>query len=128
MDKQPIHFHPDPPSARRREVLRLMAASAALAGASCTPQPRERIHPWVDMPEARADGAPLFYATAVPREGHALGVLVACHDGRPTKVEGNPRHPSSLGATDVFAQAAVLDLWDPDRSQAPAQRHGGEIP
>lgn len=125
-DEQPLHFHPRPPQLRRRDALRLMAASAALAGAGCTPQPRERILPWVDMPEARADDAPVFYASAVPRDGHALGVLVATHGGRPTKVEGNPLHPSSLGATDPFAQAAVLDLWDPDRSQAPARRLGTE--
>jgi molybdopterin-containing oxidoreductase family iron-sulfur binding subunit len=110
----------------RRDALRFMAASMALASSACTRLPRERIYPWVDMPEARADGSPVYYASAVLRDGFAQGVLVATHDGRPTKVEGNPLHPSSLGATDVFAQAAVLDLWDPDRSQAVMQRLGRE--
>ncbi|TFY97195.1 4Fe-4S dicluster domain-containing protein [Ramlibacter humi] len=124
--EQPVHFHPHALPVRRREVLRLMAASMALAGAGCTRQPRERIYPWVDMPEARADSSPVFYASAVARDGHAQGVLIATHGGRPTKVEGNPLHPSSLGATDAFGQATVLDLWDPDRSQAPMQRLGRE--
>jgi Fe-S-cluster-containing dehydrogenase component len=116
-DEHAIQFH-------RRDALKLMAASAALATGACTRQPDAPIHPWVNMPEARADGSPVFYASAVLREGHAMGVLVTTHGGRPTKVEGNPLHPSSLGATDVFAQAAVLDLWDPDRSQAPMRRLG----
>ncbi|HVO86910.1 MAG TPA: 4Fe-4S dicluster domain-containing protein, partial [Casimicrobiaceae bacterium] len=68
-------------------------------------------------------GTPLFYASTLPRDGYGMGVLVECNMGRPTKIEGNPSHPASLGATDVFAQAAVLDLWDPDRSQA-VREHG----
>jgi molybdopterin-containing oxidoreductase family iron-sulfur binding subunit len=110
----------------RRDVLRFMGAAMALATSGCTRPPRERIYPWVDMPEARADGTPVFYASAVMRDGFAQGVLIATHEGRPTKVEGNPLHPSSSGATSVFAQASVLDLWDPDRSQAVMQRLGGE--
>lgn len=112
-----IHIH-------RRDAMRFMAASIALATSACSRPPRESIYPWVNMPEARADGTPVYYASAVIRDGFALGVLVATHGGRPTKVEGNPAHPSSLGATDVFAQAAVLDLWDPDRSQSVMQRLG----
>jgi Fe-S-cluster-containing dehydrogenase component/anaerobic selenocysteine-containing dehydrogenase len=122
--EHPVHFHHDAPPIRRRDALRLMAASMALATGACTRLPEAQIHPWVDMPEARGDDSPLFYATAVLRDGHAQGVLLTTHGGRPTKVEGNPLHPSSLGATDVFAQAAVLDLWDPDRSQAPMRRLG----
>src|SRR6202040_934784 len=60
---------------------------------------------------------PLFYATATPLGGVATGLLVESHEGRPTKIEGNPLHPGSLGASDAFAQAAVLGLYDPDRSQ-----------
>jgi Fe-S-cluster-containing dehydrogenase component len=119
-----IQWHLDGPRLRRRDALGLMAASMALASAGCSRQPTERIHPWVNMPEARADGSPVYYATAVVRDGFALGVLVSTYDGRPIKVEGNALHPSSLGATDVFAQAEVLQLWDPDRSQAVTKRLG----
>lgn len=73
--------------------------------------------PYVQMPEKMVPGKPVFYATAFVRRGLAQGVLVESNMGRPTKVEGNPLHPSSLGATNVFAQASVLQLWDPDRSQ-----------
>src|SRR3569832_1113385 len=121
-DEQTIHFHHDPPGVRRRDALKWMAASMALATGACTRLPESRIHPWVDMPEARGDDSPLYYASAVVRDGFAQGVLLATHGGRPTKVEGNPLHPSRLGATDVFAQAEVLQLWDPDRSQAPIHR------
>ena len=110
----------------RRDVLRLMAASAALAGLSgCTKLPTQRIVPYVRAPEEIVPGKPLFYATAMPLGGVAMGLLVESHMGRPTKVEGNPEHPASLGATDVFAQASVLTLYDPDRSQA--VEHEGRI-
>jgi len=102
----------------RRNALKLMAASLALAGMSaCTVQPTEKIVPYVRAPEDLVYGQPLFFATAMPLGGSAIGLLVESHEGRPTKVEGNPQHPASLGATDVFAQAAVLTLYDPDRSQ-----------
>jgi molybdopterin-containing oxidoreductase family iron-sulfur binding subunit len=102
----------------RRGFLKLMGASLALAGVSaCTRQPDERIVPYVRQPEELVPGKPLFYATAMPLSGSGLGLLVETHEGRPTKIEGNPDHPSSRGATDVFAQAAILDLYDPDRSQ-----------
>ncbi|WP_460890920.1 molybdopterin-binding domain-containing protein, partial [Ramlibacter alkalitolerans] len=122
--------HPLPlvPALSRRRALALMAASLALGGAGCSRAPRERIYPWVRMPEAQAAGVPLHYASAFVRDGHALGVLVATEDGRPVKIEGNPEHPSSLGATDVFAQASVLQLWDPDRSQAVLQRLAPRAP
>ena len=103
----------------RRQFLNLMGASIALAGLSgCTRQPREAIVPYVEQPEHVIPGKPLFFASAVTLRGYADGVIVESHEGRPTKIEGNPDHPASLGATDVFAQASVLDLYDPDRAQA----------
>src|SRR5918995_1958847 len=101
----------------RRNFLKLMGASLALAGVSaCTRQPDEIIVPYVRQPEEIIPGKPLFYATAMPFAGAGLGLLVESHEGRPTKIEGNPDHPASRGATDLFAQAAVLNLYDPDRS------------
>lgn len=103
----------------RRNMLKLMAASAGLAGlTACTKLPIEHIAPYVRPSEEFVPGHPLFYATSMPRpEGGALGLLVRSNMGRPTKVEGNPDHPASLGSTDIFGQASVLDLWDPDRVQ-----------
>jgi MoCo/4Fe-4S cofactor protein with predicted Tat translocation signal len=110
----------------RRTFLRLMAASLALAGVTaCTRQPPEKIVPYVRQPEEIVPGTPLFYATAMPIGGVATGLLVESHEGRPTKIEGNPLHPGSLGSSDVFAQAAILGLYDPDRSQT--LTHLGEI-
>jgi MoCo/4Fe-4S cofactor protein with predicted Tat translocation signal len=103
----------------RRTFLKLMGASLALAGASaCTVQPAELIVPYVRQPEEVIPGRPLFFATAMTLGGVATGLLVESHEGRPTKVEGNPDHPGSLGATDLYAQASVLTLYDPDRSQS----------
>src|SRR3984885_781567 len=102
----------------RRDVLKWMAASAALAGLSgCTKMPEQKIVPYVRPPEEIIPGRPLFYATSMTMGGVATGILVESNMGRPTKVEGNPLHPASLGATDIFAQASVLGLYDPDRSQ-----------
>jgi molybdopterin-containing oxidoreductase family iron-sulfur binding subunit len=102
----------------RRQFLKLMSASLALAGISaCTKQPAEKIVPYVKQPEDLVPGRPLFFATAVPFGGIAAPVLVESHEGHPTKVEGNPQHPASVGATDIFTQAAILSLYDPDRSQ-----------
>jgi len=106
----------------RRAFLKLMGASFALAGiGACARQPLEQIVPYVDAPEGIVPGRPLMFASAVALRGFGLGVLVESHMGRPTKIEGNPSHPTSLGATDVFAQASILSLYDPDRSQAVAQ-------
>jgi molybdopterin-containing oxidoreductase family iron-sulfur binding subunit len=102
----------------RRRFLKLMGASMALAGVSaCTRQPEEAIVPYVRQPEELIPGKPLFFASAMPFAGSGIGLLVESHEGRPTKIEGNPDHPSSLGATDLFAQASILGLYDPDRSQ-----------
>ena len=115
----------EPEAIGRRDILKLMAASAALAGLSaCTKLPTEKIVPYAQTsPEQFIPGKPLFYATAMPFGGVGAGLLVESHMGRPTKVEGNPSHPASLGAADIFAQASVLGLYDPDRSQV-AVRNG----
>ena len=111
--------------AGRREFLKLMGASLALAGVSaCTRQPAERIVPYVRQPEEIVPGRPLFYATAMPQGGLGMPLLAENHMGRPTKLEGNPEHPASLGATDVLSQASVLTLYDPDRSSG--LEHRGE--
>ncbi|HYD48250.1 MAG TPA: TAT-variant-translocated molybdopterin oxidoreductase [Terriglobales bacterium] len=110
----------------RRQFLQLMGASLALAGISaCTHQPEERIVPQVRAPENIIPGKPLYFATAMAMGSDAIGLLVESHMGRPTKIEGNPDHPGSLGAADVFAQSAVLTLYDPDRSGV--VRSAGEI-
>jgi len=107
----------------RRQFLRLMGASLALAGVTaCTRQPAEAIVPFARKAENLVPGKPLLFATAVTLGGIATGVLVESHEGRPTKIEGNPEHPASLGATDLFAQASILSLYDPDRSQTLSSR------
>ena len=104
------------PAKGRRNFLKLMGASLALAGLSaCTRQPNEFIMPYVRQPEDLIPGRPLFYATATTLNGVASGVLAESHEGRPTKIEGNPEHPATLGACDSFSQASVLQLYDPDR-------------
>jgi MoCo/4Fe-4S cofactor protein with predicted Tat translocation signal len=105
--------------ATRRDVLRVMGAAFGLAGlTACTRQPPEKILPYVRQPEEIVLGQPLYYATAMPFRGAAVGLLVQSYEGRPTKVEGNPQHPASLGRTNLFHQASTLGLYDPDRSQA----------
>ena len=105
-------------SVDRRDFLKLMAASLAFAGLSgCGRTPEQILVPYVKQPDGMTLGKPQFYATAMPFGADAIGLLVESHEGRPTKIEGNPDHPSSLGATNVFAQASVLNLYDPDRAQ-----------
>jgi MoCo/4Fe-4S cofactor protein with predicted Tat translocation signal len=106
----------------RRSFLRLMAASLAMtASAGCMRQPLEPIVPHVQYPEY-SPSETLQFATAMTRGGYGLGVLATSRAGRPTKIEGNPLHPASLGATDAFAQASILGLYDPDRSQTVVHR------
>jgi MoCo/4Fe-4S cofactor protein with predicted Tat translocation signal len=105
-------------SVSRRGFLKLMGASLAMAGmTACTKQPLEPIVPYVRQPEAVIPGVPMFYATAFTLGGYASPILVESHLYRPTKIEGNAQHPASLGGTDVFAQASILGVYDPDRSQ-----------
>jgi MoCo/4Fe-4S cofactor protein with predicted Tat translocation signal len=105
-------------SVSRRGFLKLMSASLAMAGmTACTKQPLEPIVPYVRQPEELVPGRPLFYATAFTLGGYASPLLVESHMYRPTKIEGNDKHPASLGGTDIFAQASILEMYDPDRSQ-----------
>lgn len=105
----------------RRSFLKIMGASLSLAGLSaCIKQPDEKIIPYVKQPEIMVPGKPLSFATAMVLGGYATGILVTSNMGRPTKIEGNPDHPYSLGATDAITQASLLGLYDPDRSQVVA--------
>jgi molybdopterin-containing oxidoreductase family iron-sulfur binding subunit len=109
----------------RRTFLKLMGASLALAGLSgCVIQPPEKVIPYVKQPEEETPGQGIYFATAFSLGGIATPLLVRSNEGRPTKVEGNPDHPSNAGstATDIFSQASVLTLYDPDRSQTPLYR------
>src|SRR5689334_11123628 len=102
----------------RRGFLKLMSSSLALAGmTACTRQPLEPIVPYVRQPEGLVPGRPQFYATAFTLGGYATPMLVTSREFRPIKIEGNDRHQASLGGTDVYAQASILNLYDPDRSQ-----------
>ncbi len=102
----------------RRRFMEIMGASMALAGlTACSRMPLEKIVPYVIQPEEIIPGKPLFFATATTLRGYATGILVESHMGRPTKIEGNPDHPASLGATDSITQAQILSLYDPERSQ-----------
>ncbi len=106
-----------PGGSSRRQFLQLMGASMALAGLTGCRRPVELIMPYSRKPEEIIPGIPLFYATAMPFRGVVSGLLVQSFEGRPTKVEGNPDHPVSLGASGLFEQASVLNLYDPDRSK-----------
>src|SRR5580700_2373685 len=110
----------------RRDFLKLMAASLAFAGlAGCKSNEQSNIVPYVKQPDGMVLGKPLFFATVMPFAGDAIGLLVESHEGRPTKIEGNPDHPASQGATDAIAQASVLNLYDPDRAQTVS--YAGEL-
>lgn len=107
----------------RRQFLGLLGASLALAGLSgCGLQPpQEKIVPYARPPANIIPGIPQFYATTMVFSGEATGVVVESHEGRPTKIEGNEKHPASLGGTDPFVQASILTLYDPDRAQTVTQ-------
>jgi MoCo/4Fe-4S cofactor protein with predicted Tat translocation signal len=103
----------------RRNFLKIMGASVALAGAAgCIKYPEEAIVPYVQPPtDAELPGRPMFYATAMPFDGHAWPMIATAHEGRPTKVDGNPDHPASLGSSTAIGQASILQMYDPERSQ-----------
>src|ERR1700744_1715176 len=111
----------------RRDFLRLMGASFALAGLTgCEKSPFVAAIPYVYQPEAETPGLPRYYATAVTLGGYAQPVIATTYSGRPTKLDGNPDHPVTRGRSDIFMQAAVLQLYDPDRAQGPT-RHGEPV-
>ncbi len=103
----------------RRTFLGVMSAGMALLGMTgcSTRQPDQKILPYVNQPEYLVPGRPLFFASTLTIGGYAHGVLIEQHEGRPTKIEGNPDHPASLGATNIFMQAAILQMYEPDRAQ-----------
>ncbi|UCE65228.1 MAG: TAT-variant-translocated molybdopterin oxidoreductase [Candidatus Zixiibacteriota bacterium] len=109
----------------RRSFLLLMGASLALAGLAGCRRPVEKIIPYVSQPEEIIPGVPNYYATSMPFGNSAYGLIVECHEGRPTKIEGNPAHPSTMGSSDILIQASILGLYDPDRSGS-ARHKGGE--
>jgi len=110
----------------RRNFFKVMGASMMLAGlAGCARQPEEKIVPYVKPPEEAIPGKPSYYATAMTLGGYGMGLVATSYEGRPTKLEGLKEHPSSLGSTDIYAQAAILGLYDPDRSVNVTER--GEI-
>jgi molybdopterin-containing oxidoreductase family iron-sulfur binding subunit len=111
-----------PEGMTRRDMMMLVGASLSLAGLAGCRRPVEEIVPFVTAPEDRVPGIPTFYATTMPFGRSAYGLIVESHEGRPTKIEGNPAHPSTLGASSSRVQASVLGLYDPDRSQSVAQR------
>ena len=107
----------------RRQFLKLMGASFALAGlAGCEKSPFVEAIPYVDQPEDQSVGLPRYYATSVTFDGFAQPVIATTYSGRPTKLDGNPDHPATKGRSDIFMQAAILSLYDPDRAQAPTRR------
>ena len=107
-----------PPLIDRRRFLQLMSAALALAEGGCTRAPVEAIVPYATQPEGLVDGIPQFYATALTQSGYAHGVLVESQMGRPTKIEGNPAHPASLGSTGPIEQGRILEFWDANRSRS----------
>jgi molybdopterin-containing oxidoreductase family iron-sulfur binding subunit len=114
------------PSPHRRQFLALSTAAIAAGVAGCR-RPDLEILPFAENPDRAIPGVPLYYATAMPRSGGAAPLLVECNDGRPTKIEGHPTHPASMGGTDAFAQAAILDLYSPDRSKQVLRRRNGQL-
>jgi molybdopterin-containing oxidoreductase family iron-sulfur binding subunit len=110
----------------RRGFMFFAGATAALAAEGCARRPVEKIMPYSKAPEHVLPGVPNHFATVRQSRGDAIGIVVESHEGRPTKIEGNREHPSSQGATDLWTQAAIFELYDPDRSATPM--HGTRVP
>lgn len=114
----PRQFWDGAPQLNRRRFLQLLGGSLALAGlAGCAHQPQTQIAPYVNQPENVVPGIPIHFASALTIGGYARGVLVESDEGRPVKIEGNPDHPASLGATDAVTQGLLWNLYDPDRAR-----------
>src|SRR5919198_1019861 len=111
-----------PDGITRRDMIMLVGASLSLAGLAACRRPVEEIVPYVAPPEEIIPGVPRYYATTMPFRRSAYGLIVESHEGRPTKIEGNPSHPSTLGASSARVQASVIGLYDPDRSQSVTQQ------
>lgn len=109
----------------KRDFLKLMGASLALAGLAGCRRPEAYMVPFNQDVEWQVPGKFLYYATAMPLRDGAMPLIATTVDGRPTKLEGNPLHPFSNGGTDAFAQASLLDLYDPHRAKA-MKEHGAE--
>lgn len=120
------------PQVDRRRFLGVIGSSLALAGLTsttgCIRKPRELVLPYTNRPENLVEGKSVYFASAIHVAGSVLGVLVESHEGRPTKVEGNPAHPMSLGSTSALAQAMILDMYDPDRSREPRTKDNANVP
>ena len=115
---------PDAPARElnRRQFVALSAAALGLAGLAGCRRPDLKILPYSQTPDYVVPGVPLYYATSVPKPGGCFPILVESHEGRPTKIEGNPKHPASMGASDARTQASILDLYSPDRSKEVLKR------
>lgn len=113
-----------PDGISRRAMLELCGASIALASAAgCSQNKRNKLLPYTVNPRDLTPGIPVTYATSLTIDGFATGVLVRVNDGRPSKIEGNPEHPASLGATGAMEEAAVLSLYDPQRPRGIRRRN-----
>ena len=112
-----------PDDVSRRGFLGAIAASVALAGMTSCRKPETKILPFTKRPEGFKPGIAQHYASTIHRNGYGIGVLVKSNDGRPTKIEGNPLHPSSLGGADLQLQAELLQLYDPNRSRHARNAH-----
>lgn len=105
---------------QRRQLLKLMGASLLLAGlGACSPSNSGEALPYVNQPETMLPGVPRYFATALTFAGYAQPVIATAYDGRPTKLDGNPDHPATLGRSDAFMQAAIFGLYNPGRAQQP---------
>lgn len=122
----PEALNSEPGSFNRRRFMQLMGASLGLAGVSACRWQEEKLLPFSRKPVGSVPGVPKHYATAMELGGYASGLLVTAYEGRPVKIEGNPQHPASLGASSVHAQAAVLEMYDPDRSTGLVRHQNGE--
>ena len=123
----PVAASEIPEGVSRRRWMQLMGASLALGGLTGCRWQAEQIAPFAIRPENRIPGEPEFFATSIDIGGMPRHLLVTCYDGRPIKVEGNPEHPFSRGGTDAFAQASILGLYDPDRSQSPREQQSRQV-